>query len=148
LLWEYEEPDFITLPQKFIDYVNLINTQIADDNNKLHLNRCCILARGHSTLSKFRSRTDTQLKTVELIANALRCWGNTPRTGKDMQNALEQLGKSLCVLFYKGKGNPQNQYCPDVYTFIEWRKLVGNILEEAYLPKHKLFPFEAMTWSL
>ena len=148
ILWEYQgEEEFLTLPQKFIDYIQQINAELDVKERKLDIDNCGILARGHSTLSKFRSRTDSKLKTVELIANALRCWGNNPRTGKDMQNALEQLGKAICVLFYMGKGNPQNQYCPDSYTFVEWRKVLVDMIIKANQIESNLFPFADRTWS-
>jgi len=146
LLWEYEtDGELSQLPQKFIDYIQQLNQQTA---TTLDLNECCVLARGHGTLNKFRSQADSKIKNpIKLIANGINCWFNRPRTGKDMQNALEHFGKGLCMLFYKGKGNPQNQYCPDGYTFIGWRDLLGKLLIELENSAHKIYPFSSLNWS-
>lgn len=147
LLWEYTATEFPQLPQKFIDYVKKINLDISDNDCKIALSKSGVLARAHSTLSGFRSHPTSDLSKIELIANALSCWGNNPRTGKDMQNALQQIGKSICLLAYDGNGNHQRQYCPDSYNQIEWRNKLCDLLIKLSNPEIGTYPFSSLTWS-
>lgn len=147
ILWEYTADDFSQLPQKFIDHLNQINSTIQSSELKISINKSAILARAHSTLSGFRSHPISDLSKIELIANALNCWGNKPKTGKDMQNALQQIGKSISMLAYNGSGNHQHQYCPDSYNQIEWRNLLSDLIVKATNATDGIYPFENQTWS-
>lgn len=90
LLWEYTEDELPNLPQKFIDHVNSQNSTC---HKKICISKSAILARAHSTLSLFRNQPTSNLNKIQLFANALNCWNNTPKTGKDLQNSLQLLGK-------------------------------------------------------
>lgn len=147
LVWEYEPADFISLPQNFINIIKDINLNLSEESIKIEIDKSVILARAHNTLSLFKNTTGSRLSKIELIANALGCWSNTPRTGKDMQNALHQLGKSLCMLGYNGLGNHQNQYCPDNYTNFEWRALLFDLITNIIEPQNKIFPFNDLNWK-
>lgn len=147
LLWEYEEGEFSQLPQKFIDHLKLINSRNQNPNLKIELKKSVILARAHATLSDFRSHPTANLSKIELFANALNCWANNPRTGKDMQNALQQIGKSVSMLAYNGDGNHQHQYCPDSYSQIEWRNQLSDLIVKATDITNGIYPFDSLTWS-
>lgn len=147
LLWEYSEDEFSHLPQKFIDHLSQINTTVPDSDLKIDINKCGILARGHSTLAGFHGHPTSGLSKIELFANALRCWTNKPRTGTDMQHAIQQIGKSISMLVYEGRGNHQYQYCPKSYNHIEWRNQLTDLLMEATNPECKLHHFGSLTWS-
>ncbi len=147
ILWEYTADDFSQLPQKFIDYLNLINSTIQKPESKIEISKSGILARAHATLSGFRSNPTSGLSKIELFANGLNCWTNNPRTGKDMQNALQQIGKSITMLAYDGNGNHQHQYCPDSYNQVEWRKQLSDLIEKATNISSGIYPFASLTWS-
>lgn len=147
LVWEYETVDFISLPQNFINIIKDINLNLSQESVKIEINNSVILARAHNTLSLFKNTPGSKLSKIELIANALSCWSNTPRTGKDMQNALHQLGKSLCMLGYNGSGNHQNQYCPENYTNFEWRALLFDLITNIITTENKIFPFDDVNWK-
>lgn len=147
ILWEYSAAEFPQLPQKFIDYLNLINSSIQDPELKIDLSKSGILARAHSTLSGFRSHPTSDLTKIELFANALSCWANNPRTGKDMQNALHQIGKSISMLAYNGNGNHQHQYCPDSYNQIEWRNQLSDLIVKVSNASSGIYPFANLTWT-
>jgi len=147
LLWEYKANEISTLPQRFIDYVNSINLSVTKAESRIRFSKSGILARAHSTLSEFRSQPISDLTKIELFANALNCWANKPRTGKDMQNALQQLGKSVSLLGYEGNGSHQNQYCPSFYSQIEWREQLFNLIEKSLDPSNGIYPFDDLTWS-
>lgn len=144
ILWEYTDENFKQLPQKFIDHINLVNS---NNGNVINIAKSSILARGHSTLANFRSHPSSRLNKIELIANALNCWANNPRTGKDMQNALSQLGKAISLLVYNGKGNHQHQYSPDNYNQIEWRNQLYDLMSKASDPKNQIYPFTEVKWT-
>lgn len=147
ILWEYTADGFSQLPQKFIDHIKLINSKIQKTESKIAINKSGILARAHVTLSGFRSHPTSDLSKIELFANALNCWSNNPKTGKDMQNAMQQIGKSITMLAYDGNGNHQHQYCPDSYNQIEWRNQLSNLFEKAINAKTGVYPFESLTWT-
>lgn len=147
IFWEYTDDNFSQLPQKFIDYINQINLTIQNPDLHISINKSGILARGHNTLSHFRSHPSSGLNKIELIANALDCWSNNPRTGKDIQNALQQLGKAISLLAYNGKGNHQHQYCPDVYNPIEWRNQLSDLINKMTVHSKEIYPFNNLTWS-
>ena len=147
ILWEYTQKDFNQLPQKFIDHINWVNKTNENSESKIRINKSAILARAHTTLSGFRSHPASNLSKIELFANALNCWTNNPRTGKDMQNALQQIGKSISMLAYDGRGNHQHQYCPEVYNQIEWRNLLYDIIKKVIDNDIDIYPFRNLTWS-
>lgn len=147
LIWEYEPDDFTSLPQYFINIIKDINLTLSEDSIKIKIDKSVILARAHNTLSSFKNIPGSKLSKIELLANALSCWSNSPRTGKDMQNALHQLGKSLCLLAYDGSGNHQNQYCPEDYTHFEWRELLHDLITEIIQPQHNIFPLSKILWK-
>lgn len=148
ILWEYDKEDFAQLPQKFIDHIKQINSKRSGKKVKIDITNCSVLARGHTTLSKFRSHPTSNLNKIELIANALNCWANTPRTGTDMQNALSQLGKSISMLAYNGNGNHVHQFCPETYTQIEWRNQLSDLITKAMNPANSIYPFKGVTWTV
>lgn len=147
ILWEYTADEFLQLPQKFIDHLNLINSTIQKPESKIEIGKSGILARAHSILSGFRSHPTSDLTKIELFANALNCWDNNPRTGKDMQNALQQIGKSISMLAYDGNGNHQHQYCPDAYNQIEWREQLSDLIVKATNTATGIYPFAGLTWT-
>ncbi|NCD41336.1 MAG: ATP-dependent helicase [Bacteroidia bacterium] len=147
ILWEYTADNFSQLPQKFINHLQQINTTIQNPELKIAINKSVILARAHATLSGFRSHPTADLSKIELFANALNCWANNPRTGKDMQNALQQIGKSISMLAYAGNGNHQHQYCPDTYNQIEWRNQLSDLIFKATNATTGVYPFKNLTWS-
>ena len=136
LVWEYD--NLQELPEKFIFYVRSLSS------DKISVEKSAILARSHKLLSQIRPNPQGDLNKIELFANALNCWNVSNRTGIDMQNAFEQLGKSLCLLAYQGKGNHQNQYRPEGVESIEWRSFLFELINKA---SKELFPFGEKTWS-
>lgn len=147
ILWEYETDEFSQLPQKFIDHLKLINSTIQKPESKIAIDKSGILARAHTTLSGFRSHPTSGLSKIELFANGLNCWANNPRTGKDMQNALQLIGKSISMLAYGGNGNHQQQYCPIGYNQIEWRIQLSDLIQKATDNTVGVYPFEDLTWT-
>jgi len=147
ILWEYTAAEFSQLPQKFIDHLNLINSTIQKPESKIEISKSGILARAHATLSGFRSHPTSGLSKIELFANGLNCWANNPRTGKDMQNALQQIGKSISMLAYDGNGNHQHQYCPDAYNQIEWRNQLSDLIVKVTNTSTGVYPFASLTWT-
>jgi DNA helicase-2/ATP-dependent DNA helicase PcrA len=147
ILWEYTDKEFTQLPQKFIDYLNQINSATKDKDLHISVKKSGILARAHATLSSFRSHPTSELSKIELFANALSCWENIPRSGKDIQNALQQLGKSISMLAYGGNGNHQHQYCPNSYSPIEWRNQLSDLINKACDSATGIYPFTSLTWS-
>ena len=152
-LWEYENVK--DLPSKFIDFIKERNTEIKKEQEKkripveemkgfVSVEKSVILGRGHSLLSSIRPDRNNALNKIQLFANSLNCWNLYGRTGKDMQNALQQLGKSICILAYGGKGNYQEQYCPEGITPLVWRNFLNRTIEEA---SKTLYPFQEVTWS-
>jgi len=147
ILWEYEEEDYKSLPQYFIDKIKKINDFLEGESIKIDINKSALLARSHSSLAPFKNSGGSKLSKVELIAFALNCWASSPRSGRDMHDALQQLGKALCQLAYNGAGNHQNQYCPEFYTNFEWRDLLYNLITEMNLSQNNIFPFGLINWS-
>ncbi len=147
ILWEYTSEELPKLPQKFIDHINQINSTNENTKSKIKVSKSGVLARAHTTLSAFRSHPSSDLSKIELFANALNCWDNNPRTGKDMQNALQQIGKSISMLAYNGRGNHQYQYCPEFYNQIEWRNQLSDLVMKVTHPIVGVFPFSNLTWS-
>lgn len=153
IVWIYDNIE--ELPSKFINFIEQSNIKIKEkqaENGISEENLSCfinvqnsaILGRSHSLLSKIRPNTDNQLCKIGLFANALNCWNTDNRIGKDMQNALQQLGKSICILAYDGKGNYNHQYCPEGLNQIHWRLFLYEMLEES---SKILYPFGEKTWS-
>lgn len=147
IIWEYNTNELSSIPQKFIDYIELQNEKIIDIADKISLKKSAILSRSHSTLSEFRSHPASNLSKIEMFANGLLCWSNSPKTGKDMQNALQLIGKSISMLAYNGIGKHQNQYCPDIYTPVEWRTQLNDLLTNVTNPAFKVYPISDLTWS-
>lgn len=147
ILWEYTASEFSQLPQKFIDHLESINSTIQQPESKIEISKSGILARGHSTLCGFRSHPTSDLTKIELFANALSCWANSPRTGKDMQNALQQIGKSISMLAYNGNGNHSHQYCPEVYNQIEWRNQLSDLIVKITNTSTGIYPLASLTWT-
>jgi DNA helicase-2/ATP-dependent DNA helicase PcrA len=148
LLWEYTGEDIHFLPQKFINYIGELNVILSSQDKSISIDKSAIIARGHTTLSQFRSQKLNELSKVQLLANAIACWNQQPRTTQDLQNSLQQAGKSLCMLFYDGAGNPSRQFTPSKYTSVEWRNKLTKILDLASKPSLELFPFGEKTWSV
>jgi len=135
LLWVYDN-DIQDLPNKFISLLN---------QRGLDVSKSSILGRSHSLLSKIRPDTSSEYNKIQLFANALNCWNIPNRTGKDMQNALQQIGKSISYLAYNGQGNSQQQYCRENLSQVEWRKFLYELLSAA--SEVRLHNFEEKTWS-
>lgn len=138
LLWEYDTNTFCQLPQKFNEFIL---------SKGLNPANCAILARGTATLKELRPQSPASKTIVELIANALNCWHAENRQTIDIYNALNQMGKALCLLAYSGKGNSRAQFCPENISSVEWRNHVRNIL----ISLKFIFPFQEagkeLTWS-
>lgn len=135
LLWVYDE-DIQDLPNKFISLLN---------ERGLDVSKSAILGRSHSLLSKIRPSLSSEYNKIQLFANALNCWHAPNRTGKDMQNALQQIGKSISYLAYNGRGNSQQQYCQENLSQVEWRIFLSDIISAA--SEARLHDFEEKTWS-
>lgn len=147
ILVEYDPKTPENIPQDFINIINEINLSITDKERHILIDKSVIVARSHNILSLFKNSPTSRLTKIELFANALSCWNNNPRSGLDMQHALQQLGKSISMLAYNGEGNHQNQYCPETYSHIEWRAFLYILINEACVPANKLYPFEDYEWS-
>jgi DNA helicase II / ATP-dependent DNA helicase PcrA len=147
ILWQYEANEFPQLPQKFIDHLNRVNSSIKKPESKIAIGKSGILARAHTTLAGFRNYPASGLSKIELFANALNCWANNPRTSKDMQNALHQIGKAISLLAYDGSGNHQHQYCPEVYNKIEWRNQLSDLIVKVTNITTGVYPFASLTWT-
>ncbi len=147
ILWEYTASELPMLPQKFIDFVNSQNINIKEVESKISIRKSAILSRAHSTLSDFRSQPTSDLSKVEMFATGLLCWANNPRTGKDMQNALQLIGKSISLLAYNGDGKHQHQYCPDDYTPIEWRNQLSDLITKVFNSSNNVYPLTDLTWT-
>lgn len=147
ILWEYNKNEFYLLPQRFIDKINDCNKVLEKKKASIQINRSTILARAYTTLAGFKNQPNSNLNKIELFANSLACWANSPRTGNDLQNALQQLGKSICLLAYNGKGNHQSQYCPEYYTPVEWRYQLWDLIEKAITYSTGLYPFDSQIWK-
>lgn len=147
VLWEYTSTTFPQLPQKFIDHLKGINSTLSKTDKKIDIVKSCILARAHATLSGFRSQPASGLSKLELLANGLNCWANSPRTGQDMKGALQQIGKSISMFAYNGDGNHQHQYLPKAYNQIEWRNQLHDLVEKVYADRNVAPPFAGLTWS-
>jgi len=146
-IWEYERDAMTHLPQKFIDFIKEKNKLLTDSEINISLRKCAVLARSHATLSEFRPQSNRDFSKTQLFASAINIWNVEKRSGKDMQNALQQLGKALCLLLYSGNGNHQQQYCPEGFSQIEWRNFLFEFISEASLPAYKLYPFANSNWS-
>lgn len=147
-VWEYENVE--DLPKRFIDFINEKNGIIVkscDEDGEtriIRVSNSAILGRSHAFLSAIRSDTDSKFNQIELFANALACWNLANRTTSDVQKALLQIGKSISLLAYYGKGNHQSEYCPEEVGQIEWRLFLHQLLEDASL---SLFPFNKKNWT-
>ena len=147
IIWEYNPSELSLLPQKFIDFIISQNINIAEFKQKIAISKCAILSRGHSTLSAFRSSPKEKLDKIEMFTTGLSCWANNPRTGKDMQNALQLFGKSVCLLAYNGNGKNQHHYCPDEYSAMEWRNQLSDLIEQVSNASNNVYPFAGLTWK-
>lgn len=147
ILWEFTASELPMLPQKFIDFVNSQNINIKEVESKISIRKSAILSRAHSTLSDFRSQPTSNLSKVEMFATGLLCWANNPRTGKDMQNALQLIGKSISLLAYNGNGKHQHQYCPNDYTPIEWRNQLSDLITKVFNASNNVYPLTGLTWT-
>ncbi|MBS4063324.1 MAG: ATP-dependent helicase, partial [Chitinophagaceae bacterium] len=141
IFWEYTASELPMLPQRFIDFIKSQNENIKEDERKISIRKSAILSRAHSTLSEFRSQPTSELSKVEMLATGLLCWANNPRTGKDMQNALHLIGKSISLLAYNGNGKHQHQFCPDDYSPIEWRNQLSDLIINITITSNGIYPF-------
>jgi DNA helicase-2/ATP-dependent DNA helicase PcrA len=136
-----------------LEYADTKINELPDDFRKmidrLHLdpNRCAILARGKTTISKINPQDDKARSPVESFAAALCCFCSPGLKTEDLNVALDQLGRCICNLAYKGKGNHQKQYCPEGKEAIDWRIFLWELLKDA----SSLLPFKEgekeLTWS-
>jgi DNA helicase II / ATP-dependent DNA helicase PcrA len=141
ILEEYENIEEI--PQIFLNIIELYNIN-CDEHYQVDFKKSVILGRGHSLLAKIRPDQNNKTDKIELFANALICWNAPNRNGKDIQNALQQLGKSISILAFAGFGNHQQQYCPEGVTQLEWRGFLYRIIAIA---SNLIYPFGEVTWS-
>lgn len=147
ILWEYNVSELPNLPQKFIDFINSQNLNIETVKNRISIRRSAILSRAHSTLLYFRSQPTSELSKIEMLATGLECWASNPRTGKDMQNALQLIGKSISLLAYNGKGKHQHQFCPEDYSPMEWRNQLSDLITKVSNTSSKAYPLTGLTWK-
>lgn len=147
ILWEYEKNEMSKIPQKFIDFINSQNVNIKEVERKISIRKSAILSRAHSTLSEFRSHPKERLDKIEMFATGLLCWTNNPRTGKDMQNALQLIGKSISLLAYNGNGKHQHQNCPDDYSPMEWRNQLSDLILKVSTASNGVYPFTDLSWT-
>lgn len=147
LLWEYEEEDYKELPEHFINKIKEINASLDEESIKISIGKSALLARSHGSLASFKNSGGNKHTKVELIAFALNGWASSPRSGRDVQDALQQLGKAVCQLAYNGAGDHQNQYRPEPYTNFEWREFLYNLMGELNLPQNQIFPSGTKEWS-
>lgn len=147
ILWEYTASELPLLPQRFIDFINTQNVNITEIERKISIPKSAILSRAHSTLSDFRGQPTSELSKIEMFAAGLLCLANNPRTSKDMQNALQLIGKSISLLAYNGNGKHQHQYCPDEYSPIEWRYQLSNLITAVSIASNNVYPFTGLTWT-
>lgn len=139
VLYEYVDLAAADLPGKFRTLIE----RLGFDPNK-----CAVLARGKSTLKKIAPQCDSSRKPVELYAAALNSYYGTSRSRTDdLANALEQIGKAVSYLAYNGRGNHQQQYCPDEMAPERWRATLWELVRQSA----PLYPFEkcgvSLTWS-
>lgn len=138
ILVEYESAKINELPDAFRKLI---------DRLQLKPNRCAILARGKSTIAKMNPQGDKARSVTELFASALSCFYNPGHKTENLTAALDQVGRCICNLAYKGKGNHTRQYCPEDQDSIRWRLFLWEFLKTA----EGLFPFaqngNALTWS-
>lgn len=152
-VWEYD--DLTEIPQKFINFIherNAITIQfqheqgisIQDAKGIINIQKSAILSRGKGLLADIRPNANNKFDKIELFANSLNCWNIVNRTNNDIQNSLQDLGKSISILAYQGRGSYQNQFCPEGLGHIEWRMLLYDIIEKA---SKRLYPFNDISWS-
>lgn len=141
ILEEYENIEEI--PKMFLDIIDEYNVK-CNEYYRVDFKKSAILGRGHSLLAKIRPYQNNKTDKIELFANALNCWNVPNRNGKDIQNALQQLGKSISILAFAGLGNHQQQYCPEGVTQLEWRDFLCRIITET---SKLIYPFGDITWS-
>ncbi|HII00832.1 TPA: ATP-dependent helicase [Methanosarcinaceae archaeon] len=121
VLWECPSDQLHVLPSHFEWYLNSKNIECGN---------CSILVRGKSLLNKLKNTTP--LKSISFdIAKAFFLWNSESRKTEYITDALELLGRSMCNLAYKGRGNPQNQHCPESFEHIDWRIFLSNILNSS-----------------
>ena len=65
------------------------------------------------------------------ITKAFFLWNSESKKTEYITEALELLGRSMCNLAYEGRGNHQNQYCPESFEHIDWRMFLSNILNSS-----------------
>jgi DNA helicase-2/ATP-dependent DNA helicase PcrA len=135
LLLEYN--NIGDLPKFFIEKIK---------EHNLCIKKSAILGRNHSLLSLIRPSRNSKFKNIELLTNGLNCWKLNPRTGDDLQNSLQQVGKAICDLAYGGKGDSQNQYCPKGLNQIKWRAFLYNLLNDLS-DRSNSFCFEEKKWK-
>lgn len=130
VIWQYTAQTYAQLPERF---ERLITSEHLD------LKKCAILARGKSTLLPLRAQSDkARLGKAELFAMALDCWHKPVKNTDDIGHALFYIGRAFCLLAYSGRGNAQQQYCPESFEAIEWRLLLKRFLNSSIA----LYPFE------
>lgn len=140
ILWQYSDIDFLDLPERFKKL--LIDKKICTD-------KAVILARGKAILKKLHPQEQSNDKPVELFANALNCWYGVRTNTESITSALNEIGKAICYLANKVRGNVQMQHCPAESASIDWRLFLAKILRDA----KELYPFikgdgNDLTWSI
>ena len=121
VLWECPSDQLHRLPSLFEWYLNSKNIECGN---------CSILARGKALLNKLNKTTPLESISFD-IAKAFFLWNSDSRKTESITDALELLGRSMCNLAYKGKGNHQNQHCPESFEHIDWRIFLSSILNSS-----------------
>ncbi|MCP4545744.1 MAG: ATP-dependent helicase [bacterium] len=134
-LWQYTSENLGSLPQHFSGLISEL---------KLSKRKSCILVRGTSLLSQLHPSEGNPRSSTALLAKALIAWNESQRSTLAIESALHNVGKSLSLLAYAGRGRHQQQYCPDHLKPHDWRQFLANILNDASY----LYPFnQGLTWT-
>lgn len=137
ILWEYPSDQLYRLPSLFEWYLCSRNIECKN---------CSILVRGRNLLNKLKRINSLEAISFD-IAKAFFLWNSEPNKTGYVDEALGLLGKSMCNLAYKGRGNHQNQHCPESFEHVDWRIFLSNILN----PSKELATFKSkgkpQNWS-
>lgn len=121
VLWECPSNQLHRLPSLFEWYLNSKN---------IECNNCSIVVRGKVLLNKLRQIDPLESVSYD-IAKAFFLWNSEFKKTESITEALELLGKSMCNLAYKGRGNHQSQHCPESFEYIDWRIFLSSILNSS-----------------
>ena len=91
---------------------------------------CSIVVRGKTLLNKLRQTNPLESISYD-IAKAFFLWNSEFKKTQSITESLELLGRSMCNLAYKGRGNHQNQHCPESFEYIDWRIFLSSILNSS-----------------